>query len=218
MLCAILGAQDGEAGPGYRPALREIHGGRKASHWIWYVWPGLATLRPGTSRPSYLHPDFDAARQYLAHPPLGARLAEITAAAVEQLEGGVKPLTLFGSATDCEKFAECMATFAFASAAEILAGQGTGQPAPPRARGAGAEGVAGAGEDVATDSGGGAPSASEDTVEGLLALCCRALTALKRPDFDDRIVQGLLDSGAEARLCAPKTTAALLEAIAGPPS
>merc|ERR1711998_33257 len=95
----------------YAGALREITKGKKTGHWIWYIWPCLHHLRPGTSRPEFLLSDLEAARLYLKHSVLRNRLLEITAVAVGHLERGVNPRALFGSSTDAEKFHETMSFF-----------------------------------------------------------------------------------------------------------
>lgn len=116
MLQSILEAQEGKERVSYKSALGEIQRGGKTSHWIWYVWPCLQSLRPGTSRPHYLLPDMDAAEAYLRHEVLCMRLEEITRAAVKHLTKGMRPSVLFGSATDASKFAETMTFFSVAAA------------------------------------------------------------------------------------------------------
>lgn len=64
--------------PVYAQALRELAAGHKQSHWMWFIFPQLAGLgHSGTAR-HYALPHLDAARAYLAHPLLGARLRECT--------------------------------------------------------------------------------------------------------------------------------------------
>lgn len=129
VLARIRAAQD--RGSSYNRALKEIRDGQKKSHWIWYVWPTLAVLRPGTSRPEFLLPDLAAVQAYLLDEVLRQRLEEITVLATEHLQrragepnkigmsGVPLPVAsqLFGSPTDADKFAECMTVFAAASAA-----------------------------------------------------------------------------------------------------
>jgi len=115
VLARIHAAQDKASG--FKTALKQIREGQKKSHWIWYIWPTLAALRPGTSRPEFLLPDLGAVQAYLRDEILHKRLEEITVVAIEHLQRGVKPKTLFGSATDADKFSECMTVFAAASAA-----------------------------------------------------------------------------------------------------
>lgn len=115
VLRSIKEMQD-QGKPSYAQALVEIQMGRKRSHWIWYVWPSLAVLRPGTSRPMFLLPNLQAARFYLRDEVLSARLAEITEVAISHFTGGLKPQILFGSSTDASKFIETMTFFAIAAA------------------------------------------------------------------------------------------------------
>jgi uncharacterized protein (DUF1810 family) len=62
----------------YDTVLSELRGGRKRSHWIWFVFPQLRGLgRSGTAQ-HYGISSLDEARAYLAHPVLGARLRECT--------------------------------------------------------------------------------------------------------------------------------------------
>jgi len=110
----ILKAQSGSKN-GYAQALKEIRAEQKQSHWIWYIWPCLQQLRPGTSRPQYLLPDLDAARAYLQEATLRQRLLEITVAATEHLRKGVEARKLFGVGGDWVKFHETCTFFAVAA-------------------------------------------------------------------------------------------------------
>ena len=62
----------------YPWALREIKSGRKRTHWMWFIFPQLKTLGQSSTALYYGIEDFDEAKQYLAHPVLGARLKEIS--------------------------------------------------------------------------------------------------------------------------------------------
>ena len=71
-------AQD--EGGTFARALDELRAGAKLSHWMWFVFPQLAGLgRSATSR-RFAIADAGEARAYLAHPILGARLAQATEA------------------------------------------------------------------------------------------------------------------------------------------
>lgn len=111
----ILKQQDSCDGAGYSTPLTEIKTGHKSSHWIWWIWPTLKQLRPGTMRPEFLLPDFETVLNYLQHPTLCARLCEITSASVHHLEAGINATKLFGSSTDVEKFQECLTCFIVAA-------------------------------------------------------------------------------------------------------
>ena len=67
-------AQD--AGGTYQQALAELRAGRKASHWMWFVFPQIAGLGYSPTARTYAITSLAEARAYLAHPVLGARLTE----------------------------------------------------------------------------------------------------------------------------------------------
>ena len=56
----------------------ELQRGRKASHWMWFVFPQLAGLGSSPTARAYALSGLDEARAYLAHPVLGPRLRECT--------------------------------------------------------------------------------------------------------------------------------------------
>jgi uncharacterized protein (DUF1810 family) len=60
----------------YDQALAELRRGRKTSHWMWFVFPQIAGLGRSEMATFYAISDAAEARDYLAHPVLGARLAE----------------------------------------------------------------------------------------------------------------------------------------------
>ena len=103
--------------PPYSTALSEMRAGRKQSHWIWYVWPSLAVVRPHVQLPQYLLPNLAAACLYLEQTDLRNRLIQITAAATSHLQAGVPPEELFGvqHRHDAPKFHETLTAFAIAA-------------------------------------------------------------------------------------------------------
>lgn len=70
----------------YDDALRELQGGRKRSHWMWYVFPQIDGLAFSSTSKFYAIKSVDEARAYLNHPVLGSRLQEC-AAALLRIEG-----------------------------------------------------------------------------------------------------------------------------------
>ena len=64
----------------YDAALREIRGGRKRSHWMWYIFPQLQGLGFSSTAQYYGIRDLEEAKDYMEHPLLGERLVEISAA------------------------------------------------------------------------------------------------------------------------------------------
>lgn len=66
----------------YETALAELRRGRKASHWMWFVFPQIAGLGSSPTARFYAIADLAEARAYLAHPVLGARLREVVGAII----------------------------------------------------------------------------------------------------------------------------------------
>jgi uncharacterized protein (DUF1810 family) len=64
--------------PVYERVCAELGGGRKTSHWMWFVFPQLRGL--GQSRMAYTYGISSRAEAlaYLEHPVLGARIRECT--------------------------------------------------------------------------------------------------------------------------------------------
>jgi uncharacterized protein (DUF1810 family) len=94
---------------------RELTQGRKASHWMWFIFPQLAGLGFSAMAQRYAIASLDEARAYLAHPVLGARLCECA-----QLVNDAADRTahqIFGSPDDL-KFHACMTLFEHASPGE----------------------------------------------------------------------------------------------------
>ena len=60
----------------YETALAELRAGRKRTHWMWFVFPQIARLGHSPTAVYYAIADRAEAQSYLAHPLLGARLAE----------------------------------------------------------------------------------------------------------------------------------------------
>ncbi len=59
----------------YAQALAEIRSGRKASHWMWYLFPQLAGLGFSVLSQRYAIRSLAEAQAYLAHPMLGSSAA-----------------------------------------------------------------------------------------------------------------------------------------------
>jgi uncharacterized protein (DUF1810 family) len=78
----FVAAQD----PVYDRVRAELRRGRKASHWMWFVFPQVAGLGSSPTAQHFAIRGPDEARAYLAHPVLGPRLVECAglAAAVER--------------------------------------------------------------------------------------------------------------------------------------
>lgn len=93
--------------------LEELEAGRKASHWMWFVFPQLASLGHSDTAQFYGLADLAEARAYLADPVLRARLiagAEALLAHRDQpaaaIMGSVDALKLRSSMTIFDRAAE----------------------------------------------------------------------------------------------------------------
>ena len=95
------------------PVIERVRGelarGRKASHWMWFVFPQIAGLGHSAMAQAYAIGSLDEARAYLAHPVLGARLRDCTRLANAIAHGSAREV--FGSPDDL-KFQACMTLFA----------------------------------------------------------------------------------------------------------
>ncbi len=89
--------------------LAELRRGRKASHWIWFIFPQIAGLGHSAMAQLFAISSRAEAAAYLAHPVLGARLREC-AGIVNGIEGR-SAQEIFGSPDDL-KFRSCMTLFA----------------------------------------------------------------------------------------------------------
>ncbi len=98
--------------PVFDAALAELRGGKKRSHWMWFMFPQLRGLGYSATAHRYGVSSMDEARAYLAHPLLGTRLAEATEAALASGAGSLR--ALFGSPDDL-KFCSSMTLFALAA-------------------------------------------------------------------------------------------------------
>jgi uncharacterized protein (DUF1810 family) len=100
----FVAAQD--TGRTYEHAVAELRGGRKNSHWMWFVFPQIAGLGYSPAAQTYAITSLAEARAYLAHPVLGARLVESAAIltgvpgrTAEQIFGEVDAMKLRSSMT-----------------------------------------------------------------------------------------------------------------------
>ena len=101
----------------YYVALREIREGCKRSHWIWFVFPQMASLGFSYNARFYGISCIDEARAYLAHPILGKRLRQITEALLQHKDKDV--LSILG-AIDTLKVCSCMTLFDLVSPDDVF--------------------------------------------------------------------------------------------------
>jgi uncharacterized protein (DUF1810 family) len=70
----------------YDTVVGELRGGRKRTHWMWFVFPQLRGLGSSPTAMRFAISSIDEARAYLDHEVLGARLREC-AGLVRRIDG-----------------------------------------------------------------------------------------------------------------------------------
>ena len=101
----------------YADALGELRAGRKASHWMWYVFPQIAGLGFSAMAQTYAIGSLEEAKAYLRHAILGPRLRECVAATLAAR--GRSAHDIFGRPDDL-KFRSSLTLFAEAGPREPL--------------------------------------------------------------------------------------------------
>ena len=105
-------AQGGGPSSTYESALAELRGGRKHSHWIWFVLPQLAGLGRSAMAERYGIANIAEARAYLADPLLRQRLEAVIAVIDTQLrQPGQSLERLMGSGLDAAKTVSSLTLF-----------------------------------------------------------------------------------------------------------
>ena len=108
-LLRFVTAQD----PVWDTVCEELRAGRKQTHWMWFVFPQLASLGRSAMARHYGLSGLDEAKAYLAHPILGPRLRQACTLLLELPEGEAAS-AIMGS-TDAMKLRSCLTLFALAS-------------------------------------------------------------------------------------------------------
>lgn len=96
----------------YDIALAEIRAGKKASHWMWYIFPQLKGLGRSSTSEYYGLSGIKEAQAYLSDPILKARLIEITDAVIAHKDKSAEEI--FGG-IDAKKLRSCMTLFSTAA-------------------------------------------------------------------------------------------------------
>lgn len=106
-------------------AARELAGGKKQSHWMWYVFPQLRGLGSSAMSEKFGIGSYEEALAYIGHPVLGPRLAQVTALMLDHRDKSLidilgtpdnlkfhSSMTLFASVTSHESiYARALYTF-----------------------------------------------------------------------------------------------------------
>jgi uncharacterized protein (DUF1810 family) len=101
----------------YGAAIEELRGGRKRSHWMWFVFPQIRGLGSSLTSQRFAISSLEEARAYLEHPVLGPRLRE-SAEALAAVRGRTAR-EIFGD-VDARKLRSSMTLFARAAPEEEL--------------------------------------------------------------------------------------------------
>lgn len=103
--------------PLYGTALAELRGGKKRSHWMWFIFPQLRGLGSSRNAEFYGITSLAEARAYLAHPVLGERLRECVRAMLDARGNSAEEILGF---VDALKFRSCLTLFHEAAPLEPL--------------------------------------------------------------------------------------------------
>jgi uncharacterized protein (DUF1810 family) len=103
--------------PVIEQVLQELRAGRKASHWMWFVFPQIEGLGRSPMAQRFALASREEAAAYLDHPVLGPRLRECTRL-VNEVEG--RDIEEILGYPDNLKFHSSMTLFAHATADDRL--------------------------------------------------------------------------------------------------
>jgi uncharacterized protein (DUF1810 family) len=106
-LSRFLSAQQGV----YTRALGELRGGRKRSHWIWFIFPQIAGLGASAMSRHYAIASLGEAQAFAEHPLLGERLRACAEAMLDHHDLSAEEIL---GQLDGAKFRSCMTLFAVA--------------------------------------------------------------------------------------------------------
>ena len=95
----------------YNQALKEIKGGRKLTHWVWYIFPQIKGLGTSNTALYYAIECLDEAKEYLKNDYLRHNLLEISQALLD-LDSN-NPTEILGYPDDL-KVQSCMTLFYYA--------------------------------------------------------------------------------------------------------
>ena len=101
----------------YDAALMEIMGGRKRTHWMWYIFPQVEGLGLSETSRYYAITGRTQADQYLKHPILGPRLVAVCRALMELATNDAR--MIFGQPDDM-KLRSSMTLFSLVPGADPI--------------------------------------------------------------------------------------------------
>ena len=95
--------------PVYQRVVAELRQGRKASHWMWFIFPQIKGLGSSPMANKFAIASRAEAQAYLDHPVLGARLRECTRLVTAVLDRSIEKILGY---PDDLKFRSSMTLFA----------------------------------------------------------------------------------------------------------
>ena len=102
----------------YEGAMLELAGGRKESHWVWYIFPQIEGLGRSDTAKLYSIKSLEEGRAYLEHLVLGPRLVEaceillsLRDASIDEVMGFPDDLKLLSSMTLFEAVSDSNSMF-----------------------------------------------------------------------------------------------------------
>lgn len=101
----------------YPAVVKELNGGKKHGHWMWYIFPQLIGLGSSAQSKRYALNSLEEATAYLENPLLGARLRECTLLVLKYSEFRIEQIFHY---PDNLKFWSCMTLFNQVSGEEKL--------------------------------------------------------------------------------------------------
>lgn len=104
--------------PVYAQVVQELAGGRKTSHWMWFVFPQLKGLGRSSTARFYGIDSQAEALAYWRHPVLGTRLKECSTL-VRDAPSGLTAQRIFGTPDDL-KLRSSMTLFAMVAPREAV--------------------------------------------------------------------------------------------------
>jgi uncharacterized protein (DUF1810 family) len=96
----------------YPQVIKELLDGKKTTHWMWFIFPQIDGLGHSSTAKYYSIKSIEEAKDYLAHPVLGARLLECSNT-ILKIEG--KSVDYIFGSPDNMKLKSCMTLFNFVS-------------------------------------------------------------------------------------------------------
>jgi uncharacterized protein (DUF1810 family) len=161
----------------------EMRAGRKASHWMWFVFPQIDGLGFSDMARRYAIGSAQEARAYLGHPVLGPRLKDLSST-VAEVEGRTAH-EIFGSPDDL-KFRSSMTLFDAVAPGQVFR-QALDRFFEGRADPATLELLAEAGGSPSADAGEAAPGLGPEGVEGAGVLPGRGQLGIRALDLLSRL-------------------------------